>query len=62
VSQLSPLTEILTRDFEGVAALQEQRTIAYFLTMAKRNLDGENEESPHFPKLLLPQRGCSIVP
>jgi hypothetical protein len=30
------------------------------LPMATRSLDGENEESLHFPKLLLPQCGWSI--
>jgi hypothetical protein len=35
VSHPSPLTEISTRDFEGVAALHEQQTVAHFLAMAK---------------------------
>jgi hypothetical protein len=61
VSQPSPITEISTRDSKGVAALQEQRTIAHFLTMAKWSLDGENKGNPHFPTLLLPHFCCSIV-
>jgi hypothetical protein len=48
LSQPSPLIEISSRDFEGVVALQEQRTIAHFLTMSKQNLDCENKESPCF--------------
>jgi hypothetical protein len=29
--------------------------------MVAQNLDGENGENPHFPKLLLLQSDCSIV-
>jgi hypothetical protein len=36
VSQHSPLTEISTQDFEGVAVLQEQRTITHFLIMENK--------------------------
>jgi hypothetical protein len=61
VSQPSPLTKISTRDFEGVAARQEQWTITHFLTMEKWCLDGENKGSPRFPKLFLPQCDFSIV-
>jgi hypothetical protein len=60
LSQPSPLTEMSLQDLEGVAVLAGTTNSRTFLTMVTSSPDGENEESPHFPTLLLLQCGCSI--